>query len=58
MCILSGGAIGPAARKKIDCINQRKALSSMEKINDIKAEIRTDLSLSLQKQHIQGIRLY
>ena len=56
MCFSSGRAIGPAARKTIDCISNRKALSSMEKINDIKAEIRTDLSMSLQKLRIQGLR--
>ena len=56
-CVFSsGGVIGPAARKVIDCISQRKALSSIEKVNDLKAEIRTDLSMSLQKSRIQGLR--
>ena len=56
-CVFSsGGVIGPAARKVIDCISAKKASSSIEKVNDVKDEIRTDLSMSLQKSRIQGLR--
>ena len=44
-CVFSScGLIGPAARKAINCISKRKALSSIEKVNDLKDEVRMDLS--------------
>ena len=56
LCVFSsGGVIVLAARKIIDCISQRKASSSIEKVNDVKEEMRTDLSISLQKSRIQGL---
>ena len=56
-CIFSsGGGIGPAAKKIIDKISNKIAYTSMERLSDIKSEIRTDIVVSLIKSRIQGLR--
>ena len=55
-CVFSsGGGIGAAAKKIIDTISVKMAGSSMDKANDIKKELKTDLNISLIKSQIQSI---
>ena len=56
-CVFStGGGIGLAAKKIIDCIANRLAANSLEMIEDTKSEIKTDIVISLLKSRIQGLR--
>ena len=56
-CVFSsGGSIGPAAKKIIDKIAVKIAQTSMDNLNDIRMDIKTDVVISLLKSRIQGIR--
>ena len=56
-CVLSsGGAIGSAANKIINLISNKLAVTSMEKLIDIKASIKTDLVMALLKSRVQSLR--
>ena len=52
----SGGGIGPAANKVISDIARKASLSSLERYEVIKEEIKRDVVFSLIKSRIQGIR--
>ena len=52
----SGGGIGPSAKKIVDKIATKMTHSSMERCEDIKIDIKTDIVMILLKSRIQGIR--
>ena len=52
----TGGVIGPSAKKVVNIISSRLAASSNEKETDIKRQINTDISMSLIKSRIHGLR--
>ena len=52
----SGGGIGPSANKVISELARKASLSSLERYEDIKEEIKRDVVFSLIKSRIQGIR--
>ena len=52
----SGGCIGPAANMVLKTIANKKASKSFENRDQILRNIKTDLSMSLLKSRIVGIR--
>ena len=52
----SGGAIGPMALKTIKQISRKRAKFSLENASEIASEMKNDISMSLIKSRIQGLR--
>ena len=51
-----GGIIGKSAKKLVDVISKKMANHTIESVIDTKHNIRTDLSMSLLKSRIMGLR--
>ena len=52
----TGGGIGNSAKKMINLIAQRLEFNSLEKLSDLKSEIKTDIVMSLLKSRVQSLR--
>ena len=56
LLLSSGGAMGPMALKAIKQISRKRAKFSMENASEIASEMKNDISMSLIKSRIQGLR--
>ena len=52
----SGGVLGPSAKKIINLVVNKLAAFSQDNASDLKREIKADISMSLVKSRIQGLR--
>ena len=52
----SGGVLGWSAKKIIDIIVNKMLSYALENAADVKNEIKTDISMSLVKSKVQGLR--
>ena len=52
----SGGGIGNSAKKIINLISQRLESHTLNKLSDIKSEIKTDIVMALLRSRVQNLR--
>ena len=52
----SGGGIGNSAKKIINLISQRLESDTLNKLSDIKSEIKTDIVMALLRTRVQNLR--
>ena len=55
-CMSSGGVLGWSTKKIIDIIVNKMLSYALENAADVKNEIKTDISMSLVKSKVQGLR--
>ena len=55
-CLSSGGVFGSSAKKIINLIVNKLTAINQDNSSDLKREIQTDISMSLVKSRIQGLR--
>ena len=55
-CMSSGGVLGSSAKKIINTIVNKLSTYAQVNAADVKREIKTDISMSLVKSKVQGLR--